>query len=138
MSGLFAGSPLEQPITCEHCGRPTEPQPGDTAGCTCPRNAAGDACPPGLQSPRVRREKRRGKWNTIISGLEAAPDSDPPAAPGDLKPLLKQLRTQLGTGGGLSDSTTTNAVEIVLQGDHREAVVAHLVSLGYKAKRAGG
>lgn len=138
MSGLFAGSPLEQPVTCEHCGRPAEPSPGGTDGCACPRNAAGDACPPGMQSPRVRREKRRGKWNTVISGVQAGPDGDPSGTPGDLKPLLKQLRTRLGTGGGLSDSKTTDAVEIVLQGDHREAVVAHLVSLGYKAKPAGG
>lgn len=142
MSGLFAGSPLEQPVTCEHCGRPAEPSPGGTDGCACPRNAAGEVCPPGMQSPRVRREKRRGKWSTVISGVQAGPEAGPEGVPsgtpGDLKPLLKQLRTRLGTGGGLSDSKTTDAAEIVLQGDHREAVVAHLVSLGYKAKPAGG
>jgi len=136
MSGLFAGSALEQPVTCEHCGRPAAAPPGDPDGCTCPRNAAGEACPPGLQSPRVRREKRRGKWNTIIAGIEAGPESG--GADGDLKPLLKLLRTGLGTGGGISNSKTGDSPEIVLQGDHRDAVVAQLCTLGYRAKPAGG
>ena len=128
MAGLFAGTSLEQPVTCEHCGQPD--------GCACPRNAAGEPCPPKLQSPRVRREKRRGKWNTIIARIDASPE--PKST--DLKPLLKQLRTTLGTGGGLSASTSKEhpGTEIVLQGDHREAVVAHLVGLGYRAKPAGG
>jgi translation initiation factor 1 len=125
MGGLFAGTDLEQPVTCAHCGR---------AGCVCPTNAAGEPCPPGLQSPRVRREKRRGKWNTIIAGVQAGPGATP--GPGDLKPLLKTLRTGLGTGGGLSDGKA--GPEIVLQGDHRDAVVERLVALGYRAKPSGG
>jgi translation initiation factor 1 len=80
----------------------------------------------------VRREKRRGKWNTVVSGIEACPD----AGPGDLRPMLKSLRTSLGTGGGLGEGTRGS--EIVLQGDHREAVVTRLVEMGYKAKPAGG
>jgi len=39
-------------------------------------------------------------------------------------------------GGGLSDGA--GGQEIVLQGDHREAVVEHLQKLGYQAKVAGG
>lgn len=125
MSGLFAGTSLEQPVTCEHCGAAT---------CVCPKDAAGRACPPALQHPRVRREKRRGKWNTIIAGVQASPESG--ASAGDLKPLLKSLRSKLGAGGGLSDSPA--GPELVIQGDHKDAVVTHLIALGYPAKPAGG
>ncbi len=115
--GLFDGTSLEQPVTCEHCN-------AELSACTCPRDASGCVCPPSAQSPRVRREKRRGKWCTIIAGL------DPVAT--DRKALLKQLRTALGTGGGVSDD------EVVLQGDHRDAVVQRLCELGYSAKASGG
>ncbi|MEO0530155.1 MAG: translation initiation factor, partial [Planctomycetota bacterium] len=76
------------------------------------------------QHPRVRREKRRGKWNTVVGGLggDAA----------ELKSLLKVLRSELGAGGGVSDG------ELVLQGDHRDKVVQRLLALGYRAKPAGG
>lgn len=139
--GLFDGTPLERPVTCEHCGKPlpqgaTSPKPaappeiGDV--CSCPRDAAGDLRLPKDQHPRVRREKRRGKWCTVVSGL------DPRAT--DLKDTLKTLRTALGTGGGLStDAADPDGPEaIVLQGDHRDAVVARLRDLGYQAKAAGG
>lgn len=125
MQGLFAGSSLEQPVTCVHCG---------LESCVCPTDAAGNAAPPRTQSPRVRREKRRGKWNTIIAGVTAGPE--PTERPGDLRPLLKHLRTSLGTGGGISE--TEKGPELVLQGDHRDAIVKALVSLGYHAKAAGG
>ena len=127
MSGLFAGTSLERPVTCEHCR---------AAECGCPRDASGRACPPGIQQPRVRREKRRGKWNTVIAGVEASPDAGATSGPGDLKPLLKVLRTRVGSGGGLSDSPA--GPEIVIQGDHKDAIVKALVGLGYKAKGAGG
>ncbi|GAB5496216.1 MAG: hypothetical protein Phyf2KO_12960 [Phycisphaerales bacterium] len=72
----------------------------------------------------MRREKRRGKWTTVVAEL------DPGAT--DLKALLKQLRTSLGTGGGITDG------ELILQGDHRDVVVDRLNAMGYKAKAAGG
>ncbi|MGD1917347.1 MAG: translation initiation factor [Phycisphaerales bacterium] len=102
MAGLFDGTPLERPVT-------PEPKP--------------------TPSPRVRREKRRGKWCTVVAELDMTKD--------DAKALLKQLRTGLGTGGGLGDAKD-GAVELVLQGAHRDAVVRRLVDMGYKAKAAGG
>ncbi|MEM1186480.1 MAG: hypothetical protein AAGI53_15935 [Planctomycetota bacterium] len=123
MSGLFAGTSLERPVTCEHC---------NNESCACPKDAKGNACPPKSQSPRVRREKRRGKWNTIIADIHASPGEGST----DLKPLLKDLRTRFGTGGGLSESET--GPEIVLQGDHRDEVVSRLTSFGYRAKASGG
>lgn len=117
MSGLFAGTSLERPVTCERCGRPV-------ATCTCPRTASGRVMLPGEQPARVRREKRRGKHVTVISGL------DPKAS--DLQGLLKKLKTRFAAGGTVSDG------EIELQGDHREPVVELLRSMGYPAKAAGG
>lgn len=116
MSGLFTGTPLERPVTCEHCGRPLDQ-------CTCPRDPAGRVIRPEDQHPRVRREKRRGKWCTVVADLN--PHTD-------LKAMLKNLRTALGTGGGIANDT------LIIQGDHRDAIVKRLQDMGYKAKAAGG
>jgi len=115
--GLFDGTSLERPVTCEACGKAL-------TDCGCPRDAAGNLCAPKDQDARVRREKRRGKWTTVVTGL------DPHAT--DLKALAKQLKAKHAAGG----SATADGLE--LQGDHRDAVVAHLQSLGYPAKPAGG
>ena len=115
--GLFAGTPLERPVTCEHCGK-------SLADCACPRDAAGRVRLPKDQPARVQREKRRGKWTTVVSGLDAEAT--------DLAGLLKHFRATLGAGG----TTTRDGFE--LQGDHRERVLAHLKSLGYPAKQSGG
>ena len=117
MPGLFDGTSLERPVTCLHCEKPL-------GECGCPRNAAGHVVLPKHQHPRVRREKRRGKWCTIIAEL------DPEAT--DLKALLKALRTKLGAGGGLDGD------ELIIQGDHQQAVVDHLNAQGYHAKPGGG
>jgi translation initiation factor 1 len=71
----------------------------------------------------VRREKRRGKWVTVISGLD--PGSD-------LKGLVKELRAMLGAGG------TVAGGEVEIQGDHKEKIVEVLKARGYPAKGAGG
>jgi len=118
MTGLFAGTPLERPVTCERCSLPL-------AQCRCPRDASGAVTLPKDQPARVRREKRRGKITTVISGL------DPSATP--LPGLLKELRTLLATGGTVND-----AHEIELQGDHQARMVELLKSRGYPAKAAGG
>jgi translation initiation factor 1 len=117
MPGLFAGTPLERPVTCERCEQPL-------AECRCPRSASGRVLLPKDQPARVRREKRSGKTVTVIAGL------DPGAS--DLPALLKRLKSTLATGG------TVAGAEIEVQGDHRDRVVALLKGLGYPAKPAGG
>lgn len=117
MPGLFDGTNLEQPVTCSSCGQAT-------ADCTCPRDASGSLCLPKDQEARVRREKRRGKWVTVVTGLNA--DAT------DLKQLAKTLKAKCASGG----SVTEDGIEV--QGDHRDAIVDHLKSLGYPAKPAGG
>jgi translation initiation factor 1 len=116
--GLFAGTPLERPVTCERCAQPL-------SECRCPRDRTGRVLLPKDQKARVRRERRNGKMTTVIAGL------DPVAT--DLKALLKELKTSLGAGG-----TVNSDQEIEVQGDHRDKLVALLKSRGYDAKAAGG
>lgn len=117
MPGLFDGSKLEQPVTCEACGKAMD-------DCTCPRDAKGNLCRPKDQDARVRREKRRGKWVTVVTGM------DPDAT--DLKQLAKQLKAKCASGGTATDEG------IELQGDHRDKIVEVLKQMGYPAKPSGG
>lgn len=117
MGGLFAGTSLERPVTCEHCGKTVEE-------CGCPRGAGGDVVRPADQAARVRREKRRGKYVTVVTGL------DPVAT--DLAALAKELRSKVAAGG----TTTDDGIE--LQGDHRDRIVELLRERGYPAKPSGG
>lgn len=117
MSGLFAGTPLEQPVTCPRCNR----RLGD---CTCPRDDQGKLHDPAQWPARVRREKSRGKYLTIASGLGLREQ--------DQKALLAHLKSKLGVGGSLKDN------ELTLQGDHRDKLVELLKAQGYPAKPSGG
>lgn len=115
--GLFDGTSLERPVTCERCDKPL-------AECSCPRDASGELKLPKDQAVRVMREKRRGKWQTVATGFDASAS--------DLPALLKQFQRTLGVGG----TTTKDGFE--LQGDQRDRVVEALKMQGYAAKAAGG
>jgi len=82
--------------------------------------------PPNQQAVRVEtsRAGRKGKTVTIARGFQTSPDT--------LTALLKQLKTQCGTGGTVKDMT------IELQGDHKQTVLEILLKLGYEAKGSGG
>ncbi|MCA9300035.1 MAG: translation initiation factor, partial [Phycisphaerales bacterium] len=114
--GLFDGTPLERPVTCEVCDRPLD-------ACTCPRDGTGRVALPSGQRARVHREKRRGAWVTVVTGL------DPVAS--DRKALLKAAKSRVAAGG----STTEDGFEV--QGDHCASIIAMLADLGYPVKRAG-
>lgn len=73
---------------------------------------------------QASRKGRKGKTVTVISGFQAKPET--------LTALLKQLKTQCGTGGTLKDN------EIELQGDRTGQLLQILSQLGYKAKISGG
>lgn len=126
MSRLFAGTPLEQPLTCERCGKPH-------AQCACPRDRlTGQVLDPKDQQVRIRREQRRGKFVTVITGLAARSQRTD-----ELAAILKTLKSKLATGGTL-DASKPDAPSIELQGDHRDRLVEHFKALGYPAKPAGG
>jgi len=75
---------------------------------------------------RVQREVkgRRGKTVTTISGFQIDHN--------ELKDLATQLKRRCGTGGSVKDGV------IIIQGDHRDTLVAELKDRGFKAKIAGG
>lgn len=126
MPGLFAGTPLERPVTCERCEKPL-PE------CRCPRDSDGAIRLPKDQPVRVRRERRSGKIVTVVAGLDAAAT--------DLPALLKKFKSRLGAGGTVAESRDARgapAVELELQGDHRDRLVEDLKSMGYPAKPSGG
>jgi translation initiation factor 1 len=118
MSGLFAGTPWERPVTCESCERPT-------SECTCPRGEAGNVVLPKDQPVRISREKRGGgKVVTVVRGLD-------PAAT-DLGEMLRRLKSHCAAGGTIDGST------LEIQGDHRQKLLDRIRALGYPTKLAGG
>ena len=82
--------------------------------------------PPAQQDLRIQasRKGRKGKTVTIITGFQSQPET--------LAKLLKQLKTQCGSGGTVKE----NALEI--QGDHAQKLKQILSQIGYKTKISGG
>jgi len=90
-------------------------------------NEEQDAIDPADQNLRVLidRKKRRGKEVTLITGFIGPED--------DMKELGKLLKQKLGVGGSAKDG------EIIVQGNHREKVLAILKEKGFsKTKLSGG
>ena len=81
-----------------------------------------ETLPPAKQNLRIKLDKRHrnGKAVTLITSFVGT------AA--DLKALAKMLKSGCGVGGSDKDG------EILVQGDHREKVLAILVKAGYKAR----
>jgi translation initiation factor 1 len=101
---------------CKGCGRPV-------ADCACRQKrpaAAGDGI------VRIRREVkgRGGKTVTVAGGFQLADDA--------LAALAGDLKRRCGTGGAVKNG------EILIQGDHRETLLAELRKRGFAAKIAGG
>ena len=115
--GLFDGTALERPVTCEACGSPLD-------ACACPRDAEGQRVDPAGLAVRVHREKRRGKWVTVVSGIDGSAF--------DRAALLKAAKAAAAAGGGVRDDGYE------LQGDHRDAEVKRLKAAGFTATRAAG
>ncbi|MFI3265672.1 MAG: translation initiation factor [Rikenellaceae bacterium] len=84
-----------------------------------------ETAPASQQNLRVwlDRKQRAGKSVTLVKGFVGSDD--------DLKELATTLKRRCGVGGSAKDG------EIIIQGDFRDRVVALLVDMGYKAKKAG-
>ena len=80
---------------------------------------------PAQQELRVwlDRKQRGGKTVTLVRGFAGRAD--------DLAELARMLKQKCGVGG------TAKEGEIVIQGDHRDRVVAILTAAGYRCKKAG-
>ena len=78
------------------------------------------------ESVRVWLEKkgRNGKPVCIVRGLGLDRDA--------LAVLATRLKRACGTGGSAKDG------EIIIQGDHRDAIVTLLGGDGFRVKKAGG
>ncbi|CAG5009555.1 hypothetical protein DYBT9275_04524 [Dyadobacter sp. CECT 9275] len=81
--------------------------------------------PPTQQDLRIWLERKGGgKVTTAVKGFTGTL--------ADLETLGKLLKNLCGSGGTVKDQ------EVQIQGDHRDKVIAWLLSKGYKAKKAGG
>ena len=69
------------------------------------------------------RKQRAGKVVTLVKGFVGRDE--------DLAELARMLKNKCGVGGSAKEG------EIVIQGDHRDRVVAILTAAGYRCKKAG-
>lgn len=107
--------------TCPKCEKPA-------SKCQCKKQKKTPRSPshPDDGIVRIQRETkgRKGKTVTTVFGV--------PLADKDLKDFAKTLKSRCGTGGTVKDGV------IVLQGDHREALLEEIEKQGYTVKLAGG
>jgi translation initiation factor 1 len=75
---------------------------------------------------RIRREVKgpKGKTVSVVYGFDMNDRKS--------RNLAKELKRQCGTGGSIKDGA------VIIQGDHREKLMAELKQRGFNVKLAGG
>jgi len=105
---------------CPKCAKPAD-------GCTCKKQKALRNPPPvpadGMVHIRREVQGRKGKPVTAVYGLALEEK--------DLLRLAKVLKQRCASGG------TVKAGAILIQGDHRSAILTEIRKQGYSAKISG-
>lgn len=112
---LFEGTPFDVPPRCDRCGELE-------AACQCaPEETKNEWARPETQRVAISVEKRkRGKWMTVVRGLDAATS--------DLETLLTQLKSECGAGGTIREN------DLEIQGNHLKRIASLLATQGFQVR----